>query len=212
MMTTVETTADTASNEKARPMGQLLIGIIDKPTATFEAILSRRKWSMWAVPLMVFLFAFAVMTVVNLPYTQEMAREQAEAQLASLPAEQAEAARSTMEVTLSVPFLLATGLGMGAVILLIGIVAQATFLYFSALIAGGDDMDFGSVFTVSAWTRLPMALGFLVQAGFIAVSRGAIRYPGLAALVATGDLMQDAKNPGCRFCRRRICFGYGICS
>ena len=81
------------------------------------------------------------------------------------------------------------------VALLIGVVAQATYLYFSALIAGGDDMSFGSVFTVSSWTRLPLAIGLLVQAGYIAFSQQGIRFLGLAFLVATGDLMQDARNP-----------------
>jgi hypothetical protein len=189
------TTGETANSVEPRPLWQLLFGIIDKPTATFQAILSQRTWLMWAVPLLVLILAFALVTIANLPYTQELAREQAERQLASLPAEQAEMARERMETGLSRPVLLASTLGFGVLALLIGVLAQATFLYFSALIAGGDDMNFGSVFTVSAWTRLPMAIGFLVQAGFIVFTQGAIRYPGLAAFVSTGDLIQDAQNP-----------------
>ncbi len=188
-------TIETVAGSETRPLWQLLFGIIDRPTATFKAILARRKWWMWAVPLLIIILAFAVVTVVNVPYAQELAREQAEQRLASLPVEQAEAARAGMEVSLSYPVLLATSLGVGILALLVGVVVQATFLYFSALIAGGDDMEFGSVFTMTAWTRLPTAIGFLVQAGFIAFTQGAIRYPGLAALVSSGDLMQDAQNP-----------------
>jgi hypothetical protein len=35
----------------------------------------------------------------------------------------------------------------------------------------------------------------LVQAGFTLAAGRAIQYPGLSALVATGDLMKDGRNP-----------------
>jgi hypothetical protein len=169
--------------------------MIDQPGQTFTAMIPQRRWWLWATPLLLLILGFAVMTLVNLPYAQELAREQTELRLADLPAAQAEAARAVMDVSLSTPVLLATSLGVGSVALVIGLLAQAVFLYFGALIAGGDDMDFAGVFTISAWTRLPIALSLLVQAGFIAAAGRAIRYPGLSFLVATGDLMQDAKNP-----------------
>ncbi len=189
------TTTSEVVNGERRPLWRLLFGIIDKPTATFETILARSTWTMWLVPLLILIAALAIYSVVNLPYTQELARQQAEQRLASLPAEQAELARASMKTTLSTPVLLATSLGFGAVALVIGLLAQATFLYFSALIAGGDDMNFGSVFTMSSWTKLPQAINFLVQAGFVAFTGSSIKYPGLSALVGTGDLLQDARNP-----------------
>ncbi len=141
------------------------------------------------------ILTFTVISVVQMPYTLELAREQAEGQLASLPPEQAEAAREAMAFTLSLPFLLTTTLGVGVLALLFGLLIQATILYFGALITGGDDMRFGSVFTMSAWARLPLALGYLVQAGFVFFTQGAIRYPGLAFMVATDNPLEDAKNP-----------------
>jgi hypothetical protein len=150
---------------------------------------------MWAVPLLILMLAFAILTLVSMPYTLEMARDQAELRLAELPPSQAEAARTTMEVSLSYPVMLASSLGFGALALLVGLLAQATFLYFGALVAGGDDMSFGPVFTVSAWTRLPLAIGLLVQAGYVAFSQNGIRYLGLSFLVATGNLLEDAANP-----------------
>ena len=189
------TTLEAVSKKEQTPLWRLLFGIIDKPTVTFEAILARRQWWMWTVPLLILIAAFAVLTVVNMPYAQQLAREQAELRLAELPASQAEAARATLEVTLSYPVLLASSLGFGTLALVIGLIAQATFLYFGALVAGGDDMNFGSVFTASAWTRLPLAIGLLVQAAYIAVTQQGIRYAGLSFLVSTGNLLQDAKNP-----------------
>jgi hypothetical protein len=48
---------------------------------------------------------------------------------------------------------------------------------------------------MSSWTRLPIAVYFLVQAVFMFVAQRAINTPGLSTLVATGDLMKDAQNP-----------------
>ena len=189
------TTAETVSVATKPPVWRLLIGIVDRPTDTFAGILARRRWWMWAAPLLILMLAFAVLTLVSMPYTLELAREQAELRLAELPPSQAEAARATMEVSLSYPVMLATSLGFGVLALVVGLLAQATFLYFSALVAGGDDMSFGPVFAVSAWTRLPLAIGLLVQAGYVALSENGIRYLGLSFLVATGNLLEDAANP-----------------
>lgn len=189
------TSINSAKKTATTPLWQNLFGIIDKPTATFESVLENRRWLRWGLPLLLYFVAFAVVTAVQTPYLQEIAREQAAAQLADLPRAQAEAARSTMEFTLSLPFMLASGLLFGSIALAIGVLAQTAYCYFAALISGGEDVSFGDMFSMSAWSRLPLALGFLVQAVIAAVTQGAIRYPGLAMLVASGDQMADARNP-----------------
>ena len=188
------TTVETASNEKTPPLWQLLFGIIDRPAATFKAVLARREWYMWAVPLLVVLLCMAAMMVVRTPYDMEIAQQELERRLATMTPEQAEAARAGMETFMSFPVRLAMGLVTAIILLLIGVVVQAAILYFGALVAGGE-VEFGSVFTMSTWTRLPMALYFLVQAVFMVVAQRALNAPGLSALVATGDLMKDAQNP-----------------
>jgi hypothetical protein len=187
-------TVESVSNEKPVPLWQLLFGIIDRPAATFKAVLARRKWTMWAVPLLVILLCMGIMMVVRTPYDMVLAQQQVERQLSSMPPEQAEAARASMETFMSLPFRLATTLITAIIMVLIGVVAQAALLYFSALVAGGE-VDFGSVFTMSTWTRLPMAVYFLVQAGFMLIAQRAINAPGLSALVASGDLLKDAQDP-----------------
>jgi len=189
------TSTQAVGNKETLSLWRYLIGIIDQPVTTFKVVLTRPRWSTWALPLVVLLLAFAVNTVVQMPYTMELAREQAESQLASIPAQQAEVARETMEFTLSLPFLLATSLGVGVIILVGGVVIQAAFFYFGTLIAGGADVSYGSLFRLSSWARIPMAIGYLVLAGFTAVSQSGIQYPGLAFLVTTGDPMKDARNP-----------------
>jgi hypothetical protein len=141
-MTTVETT----TNGETTPMWQLLLGIIDRPAATFEAVLARRKWYMWAVPLLIVLLCLGVMMVVRTPYDMEIAQQQLERQLATMPPEQVEAARAGMETFMSFPVRLAMGLVTAVLMLLIGVVVQAAILYFGALVAGGE-VDFGPVFT-----------------------------------------------------------------
>jgi hypothetical protein len=188
------TTVETAPNEKTPPLWQLLFGIIDRPAATFKAVLARRKWYMWAVPLLVVLLCMAFMMVVRTPYDMEIAQQELERRLATMTPEQAEAARAGMETFMSFPVRLAMGLITAIIMLLIGVVVQAAILYFGALVAGGE-VEFGSVFTMSTWTRLPMALYFLVQAVFMVIAQRALNAPGLSSLVATGDLMKDAQNP-----------------
>lgn len=190
------TTVEAVSNGETRPLWQLLFGIVDRPTATFVAVLARRKWWVWAMPLGVVLLCFAATILTRAPYDAELARQQVQRQLETMPPEQAQAARAsgTMETFTSVPFILATGLALGAIMLLIGIVAQAAVLYFGSLVAGGE-VNFGQVFTMSVWTRLPSAVNSLTLAGFTLIAGRTVRYAGLSALVAVGDLMKDGRNP-----------------
>jgi hypothetical protein len=155
---------------------------------------ARRKWWMWAAPLLIVFAALAVMTVAGAPYTLELAREQAERQLASMPAEQAEMARQGMAASLSQSSMIIAGLVSGLIMLFLGVLAQATFLYFGTLISGGE-VQFGSIFTLSAWSRLPFAVHYLTMTAFMAVSQKAIEYQGLGFLVRTGDMFQDMRNP-----------------
>ncbi len=184
------TTVEAVSNGETRPMWQLLFGIVDRPAATLRFVLARRKAWIAVVPLLIVFVCLALLLAVTAPYTVELARRQMQPQLASMSAEQAKA----VDTFTSLPFILGSGLVTGLLALVIGVVAQAAVLYFGALITGGE-VNFGQVFTMSAWTRLPSAVGDLVQAGFTWAAGRAIQYPGLSTLVATGDLTKDGRNP-----------------
>lgn len=189
------TSTETASNQEDRSLWFHLIGIIDRPVSTFEAVTKRRKWTTWALPLAMVLIALTLVTVAQAPYTAEFAREQAEAQLATLPEAQAEQARSITDVTTSIPFMIAMGLLFGYVAIVVGVLIETAFYYFGSIIMGGNDTNFGSVFSMNSWSRLPMAIGYLVQLGIILVTRSMITAPGLSYFVAGDDLMENAKNP-----------------
>ena len=165
------TSTETVSKQEDRSLWFHLIGIIDRPISTFEAVTKRRKWVTWALPLAIVLIALTVTVVIQAPYTSEFAREQAEAQLATLPPAQAEQARSITETTTSVPFMIGMGLLFGYLAVIVGTLIEAAFYYFGSIITGGNDTNFGSVFTMNSWSRLPMAIGYLVQMGIILVTQ-----------------------------------------
>ena len=192
MTTTVQ---DNELKVKNQFSWRLLFGIIDQPTATFKSVLAHQSWTRWGMPLFILIVAFAVSSVAQIPYVTELARIQAEQQLATLPADQAEMARESMAFTLSLPFMLTTTLGFGLLFMVFTLIAKSTLLYFGSFILGGDDINFGAMFAVNAWASIPMAIGMLVQAVFVTISQGTIQYPGLAFLVATGDPLEDAGNP-----------------
>jgi hypothetical protein len=189
------TSTETVSNQEGRSLWFHLIGIIDRPISTFAAIAKRRKWTTWALPLAIVLITLTLMVVAQAPYTAEFAREQAAIQLATLPEAQAEQARSITEITTSVPFMIGMGLLFGYLAVIIGMLIEAAFYYFGSIIMGGNDTNFGAVFTMNSWSRLPMAIGYLVQLGIILVTQSMITAPGLSYFVAGNDLMENAKNP-----------------
>ena len=188
------TSTESVSNQDTRPLWLHLFGMIDRPVITFEAVLKQRKWFTWALPLFVVIVAFVIVTVIHTPYMLEISREALEEQLATMPPEQAEAVRETTKFTLSLPFMLTTGLGVGIAVIILGTLIQSAFFYFGALILGGDDINFGPVFTMSAWARIPIAIGYLVQAVLIFFTKSSL-YPGVSFLITTGNLMKDARSP-----------------
>jgi hypothetical protein len=187
-------TANQASPIGAPSLIQLLFGIVDRPKSTFEAVAARRGKRMWAIPLSIGLVCLGVMIVVQAPYNLELARQQAQRQLDTLPPDQAEAARAQVAAFVSLPVVLASGLGMGGIGMGVVLVAQSAVFYFGTLVLGGE-VGFGAMVKMSAWSRLPQAVNSLVLAGFSALAGRGIQYTGLAPLVATGDIARDGRNP-----------------
>jgi hypothetical protein len=141
------------------------------------------------------LLALALVAVIQAPYTAEFAREQAEVQLATLPEEQAEQARSITEMTTSVPFMIGVTLIFGALAVIVGTLIETAFYYFGSIIMGGGDTNFGTVFSMNSWARLPLAISYLVQTGIVLATQSMLTTPGLSYFVAGDDLMENAKNP-----------------
>jgi hypothetical protein len=178
----------------SEPMGGLLVGIVDRPAATLRAVVVRPGAWTWLAPLLILVVCLVPMAVVQAPYNVEIARQQVRLQLDQMPKEQQQQVAGQMEMFTSAPFLIATGLGMGVIMLLIGLLAQALVLYLGGLVAGGE-ATFGMMFRVSTWSRLPYAVSYLALTGFTLLAERTVRYPGLSALVATGNLLLDSRKP-----------------
>ena len=72
---------NSAKQQPAGSIWQGLAGIIDRPRVTFQSMLQREDWQRWALPLLLYLVAFAVLTAVQTPYLRELALQQADLHL-----------------------------------------------------------------------------------------------------------------------------------
>jgi len=179
----------------AQSVWSALISIIDQPQATLANLLAfpRRQW---LLPLLLSLIVLAISVTLTAPYSSELVRAAAERQWQSLgltPA-QVEDARAQAEAFTSPMAVAIQGVLAGGVGVLILWVLAATLLHFAALIAGAES-TFAGVFTVFAWSSLPITLRSIIQTIYILVSQTFPVYPGLAALQVSGDTVQDSTNP-----------------
>jgi hypothetical protein len=191
----IKMATETLPSNALPPLWPQIFGIIDQPGTAFAAVTARSGWGRWALPLLIWLLAFGIAIAVQAPYMLQLSQEMMESQLAAMPPEQAESVRAAGQFTVSLPFILASSLISGLLFFSIGLLVQAAFLYFGAFMLGGAEINFSSMFTMIAWTRIPMAIAFLVQAGYVALTQQAIRYPGLSFLMTTGEMRQDVQNP-----------------
>ncbi len=173
----------------------LLISIVDKPQQTFTdlAVNPRLKW---VLPL-VLAIAAALFTVwISAPHTAEMAQQASLQQLTQNGMSPTEAQKMLDQTArFRTPlFLGIVGSVTGILFLAIIWVAMAGLFYFVSLVAGAE-LNFGSVFTVVAWSSLPLTLRGFVQGALIAATGRFPIYTGLSALQATGDTLKDAGNP-----------------
>ena len=175
-------------------LGSLLVGIIDRPGSSLRSVADRAGVSTWLVPLVILIVCYVPAVVVQAPYNVELAQQQAARQLEQMPTEQQRQAATQIETFTSATFLIATGVGTGVITLLVGLAAQSLVLYLGSLVTGGE-VTYGLLFRISVWSRLPYALSYLALAAFTMVAGRPVHYPGLAALVASGNVMQDSAQP-----------------
>ena len=189
-MTTDVTTSDVPS------VWTLLISIIDRPRRTFEAVITRPRWK-WVLPMVLAVIAVAILAWVSAPHTAELAQETTMSQLTQsgmTPDEAQKMMDSTAQFRTPL-FLGLVGSITGA--LMVGIIwaAMAGLFYFLSLVVGAEELTFGAVFNVVAWSSIPLTLRNLVQAAVIGILGKFPVYAGLSALQATGDTLKDAGNP-----------------
>lgn len=186
---------DTAAGqpERAPSVWSLLIDLLVRPGHAFGQIV-RWQGLRWLLPAVLVVIASVVLVVVSAPYAAEEARRMARVEAGTMPPEQAEMVLQQAE-RFSQPVVVAVSGAVSAVVVQVLIwLAISAILYFGVLIAGGE-ATYAAAWTVTPWLYIPFALGNTIQAIWVYFRQGLVRYQGLSALVATGDLQVDARNP-----------------
>jgi hypothetical protein len=179
------------NTEEKMSLWQLLVSIIDRPAVTMSYVGKKPGWA-WVMPALLVLVGLVVFSVVTAPLTSELARRQAQQQMASLPPQQAEQAAAQVERFTSPSMMAAFSIIGGLVALAVTWLLGAGVLYFLGLVAGGE-ANFAQSFAILAWSWPPYALRNLVLAAYVAYS-GQLISQGLSFLVATGDQTKDTAN------------------
>lgn len=172
----------------------MLVALVDQPRRTFQAVLGWHGVASWLIPLLLMVLSAVPLAIVQAPYNKELAQQQVQRQLQQLPEEQRKEVAAQMEAFTTAPVLIASALLGNSFGLLVGLAGQTLWLYLGVLILSGD-LGLARMWRLSVWSRLPYTVSWLAQAGFTLVAGRTVRYPGLSALVATGNLVQDSRSP-----------------
>ncbi len=171
----------------------LLLGLFDRPQATFAALFADSK-RRWILPVSIFLLFSLLGVWLQGPYILQRAKEQMALQLAQMPPANQQAAANVLKMTTG-PTVLLVG---GAISLLlaatIGWLLQALYFYFVSQM-GGSDATFGQLWGGVLWLAIPNALQALVTGLWTRVHGAMVSNPGLSFLFSTGKPLQDAHNP-----------------
>lgn len=172
---------------------RLLIDIIAAPSEALHRVSEVQPRSWWLPALLAVVSAFAYLAVTLAEAAAEAAK-QVQAQLGTMPADQAAAAAPMIERVTSPAFIF----GAGAVTIVLGLLVAwglaSLILYLGASLAGGQ-VKIGKLWPAMAWTWLPFALRGFLQTAWSAVNGSMIHYPGLSYWFASGDTVKDQTQP-----------------
>ncbi|MCC7354128.1 MAG: YIP1 family protein [Anaerolineae bacterium] len=178
--------------EARRSTLALLPGIIDQPQRTLAQVALYPR-GRWLPPLIFLIIALSILAVLRAPFAAQEATKEFQAQLATLPADQAQMVQGQLQFIGSPPFIAGTAIVLGMLSLLVGWIIAAAILYFASLLAGGE-LGYGRALALAPWLWLPYGLRDLVQALYVFMEGKVVVYQGLSFLVATGDNLKDMRD------------------
>jgi hypothetical protein len=184
-------------NENKMGIWRALFGWIDQPKKTLRYVIKESSWLLWLAPVLIILVASIIVTVVSAPLASEMSRqaaeEQLQAQMASVPEEQAEQVRSTMDTFTSPLFVAAMGIAFTILGLILTWLFRGALLFFIGYLLGTDSKYIQMV-TLVLYAWLPFAFRDLVQAVYVLLNGQLPLHKGLSFLVASVDQAQNGGN------------------
>lgn len=179
-----------------RPCPSVVVLLRDAVVAPWEAFraVATCHGVTWLVPALLVVGTGLIALAIQAPYAAAWARQQMEAQLPSLPPQQAELVRQQAEQFVRPTVVLVSGALTMVVVVALMWLLMAGLLYVLLLFAGFEG-TFGQAWSVAIWTNLPFAVRNVVQAVWVYTHQALLHYPGLSRLVATGDVLVDQRNP-----------------
>jgi hypothetical protein len=177
--------------EKA-PLGELMLGIIDRPGRTLANVVAYPRWR-WLLPVLLMVAALAASLVITEPLLAARSQQAIADQMARMSASQAAQVQQTMATFQSPAFIIGSGLAGVLIATVIGWLIQAALLYFGSLVAGSD-LAFKGILAAAPWLGVPFVFETILQTIWAQVRGQLLATPGLSALVATGNTLQDARN------------------
>lgn len=173
-----------------------LINIIDKPQQTFTNILAYPRLK-WVLPLVLIILVTVINVAVSSSYSIALQEKAAISQLTEQgmsPAEIEDAMAMSAKFLTPAVFIPVGSISAIVMIAIMWVAASALF-YFVSLVTGAEELKFGSVFNMMAWSTIPTTLRTLIMGIMIAVTGKFPVYTSLAILQSSGDVTKDATNP-----------------
>lgn len=174
------------------PLWAVCVAMIDRPGAALANLAVHGRWR-WLLPLLLIAAALAASLALTAPLLMVQTRQMMAAQMARLPAEQAQLLATQLEQLQTPQVVVGSALATALIGLLFGWLVQAGALYFGVLIAGGE-LEFKRILAVTPWLSLPFALEALLQAAFAVTHGSLVVNQGLSYLVSVGKPLEDMRN------------------
>ena len=167
--------------------------ILTAPSLALERVSTIQSRSWW-LPALLALITPVLHIALTMDWQIERIKTNIALNLSSMPAEQADAARPVMERMLQPNALLVSTLTQVALGLLVSWAIAMLILYFGIALLGTPPKSTG-LWSAIIWAWTPFAIRPLVQLAWNYYAHSLIQYPGLTYLVASGNPIEDQRNP-----------------
>jgi hypothetical protein len=187
-------TAESSSAQTQQSIWELFGSLPGNPTETMR-YLAQHPGRKWVLPFVLMIVVSTFSTWLAAPYASEFSQAIAQQQMAQsgLTPEQIEQAMASSAMFNSPLALTAFGF-VGSLFIPLIWLLTATLFYLIGTLTGADEMTFGSMFAVVSWANIPLIFQTAVVTVLTILLNTYPVYPGLGALVSSGDLMQDSGN------------------
>lgn len=185
---------NTLDTQPQQSVWELFGSLPGNPSETL-GYLAQHPGRKWVLPFLLAVLVSTSAAWLTAPYASEFSQAIAQQQMAQsgLTPEQMEDAMASSAMFNSPLALTAFGF-VGSLFIPLIWLLTATLFYLLSTLTGADEMTFGSMFAVVSWANIPLIFQTAVVTVLTILLNTYPVYPGLGALVSSGDFMQDSGN------------------